>query len=440
MKTKFLAVTVLFLLTSLGSFWKVQAQPFIESSDPDVGATGVSPSAAVVFTFSEAMNPDPTATTVQFLIPSPFSILATSNFWSAGNTILTCTPTPAFPGNNTIYWTASGENPVGDPLSGSGVGFFSTGTGGGGGGTGSGTNQFTTFSVGKLHVFNQTSTDAPVLDSTVPYEFAAVTTLASNIAGSAVSLKLPTPVTTNLSQNPFQHELFSLFTTSTDLSSFDTTYPVGSYTFNVTAGSSNLIATANLLSATQPNAPHCANYTAAQSVDPTQLFLLGWDAFSGGTTSDFIFVDIGEVFRTPNPGLTGALNGTVTSVIIPANTLQANSNYDGTIGFYHATVISNATYTTIGYIGSVTHFSLITSTGAGITLRLTNSAWSSNTFSFDVLAPAGQTITAESSPTLQPNSWSSVLTTNVPAGGSVRIRDPHSVSNKFLFYHARTGS
>jgi len=78
--------------------------------------------------------------------------------------------------------------------------------------------------------------------------------------------------------------------------------------------------------------------------------------------------------------------------------------------------------------------------GPAVTLVLTNSAWAGNMFSFDVVAPASQTITVEFSSTLQAGSWTALQTTNTPAGGTVHIIDPHSSSNRFLFYHARTGS
>jgi hypothetical protein len=45
-------------------------------------------------------------------------------------------------------------------------------------------------------------------------------------------------------------------------------------------------------------------------------------------------VDVGGVFRTPDFDAPGALNGTATSVTIPANTLQPNSNYVTTLSFY----------------------------------------------------------------------------------------------------------
>jgi hypothetical protein len=438
MKTNSVSPKVLLLLLSLGCFSHLQAQPFIVSSVPDNAATGVSPSAPVVFTFSEEMNTDTNVTMVQFFTAVPFSILSTSYSWNPAHTILTCTPTPAFPSNQTIFWSVTGENPAGEPLDGTTDGIFSTGSGSGGQ-TGSGTNQFTTFSVSKQHLYNQTSTAAPLLDPTNSYAFSATTTLASNRTATNVALTLPSSTVTNLTRNFFSQEMFYLFTPSTNLAAFNASYGTGNYVFNVMATSSNQQVTVNLPNVTQPNAPHVANYTSAQSVNPTQAFLLSWDAFSGGTAADYIFVNIGGVFLTANPGVTGALNGTATSVNIPANTLQANSNYDSSIGFYRAVVTSNATYTTVAYIGTATRFSLITSGGATATLILTNMARGSS-FSFDVLAPASQTVTVESSSNLLAGSFSSFLTTNTPAGGRFHVTDPRSSSNKFLFYRARMGS
>jgi hypothetical protein len=232
-----------------------------------------------------------------------------------------------------------------------------------------------------------------------------------------------------------------MFASSTNLSTFDATFPPGNYIFNVT-GSSNQLATNNLPSnLVQPNAPHISNFAAAQSVNPTQAFVLSWDAFSGGTSTDFVYVTVGSVFSTANPGVAGALAGTATSVSIPVGTFQANSNYDAYVGFYRAIIVSNATYSTVADLASATHFTLITSSGAPVPiLVMTNGAWSGGTFSVDVIVPPTQTITIEYSPTLQSNSWMSVLTTNTPAGGRVHFSDPRSTTNRYLFYRARTGS
>jgi hypothetical protein len=72
-------------------------------------------------------------------------------------------------------------------------------------------------------------------------------------------------------------------------------------------------------------------------------------------------------------------------------------------------------------------------------LTLTNAIWSGGTFAFDVISPASQTLTVEYSSTLRSNQWQTLFTTNSPAG-RVHIADPHSSTNRYLFYRARTGS
>ena len=118
-------VPVLVLLLSLMSLERAPAQPTIVSSVPPTGASGVPVSAAVVITFSEAMN---TSVTLAYLFDSTtLELLPSSLSWSAGNTVLTCTPTAAFPAGQTILWTVmNGQNPAGAPLSGFTGGSFTT--------------------------------------------------------------------------------------------------------------------------------------------------------------------------------------------------------------------------------------------------------------------------------------------------------------------------
>jgi hypothetical protein len=140
---------VLALTASVLCFATVQAQPTIVSTVPTSGATGVSTTAEVVFTFSEAM--DTTATSAQFIdISNPLNPFPTTQTWNPSGTVLTCTPNPAFPSNKQLYWVVSGQNQNGDSLGGTPAGFFTTGSGGGGGTTGTGTNRVTTFTLGKI--------------------------------------------------------------------------------------------------------------------------------------------------------------------------------------------------------------------------------------------------------------------------------------------------
>ena len=122
-------VRVLVLLLSLMSLERAHAQPTIVSTVPPTGASGVPVSATVVITFSEAMN---TSVTLAYLFDSTtLELLPATLSWSAGDTVLTCTPAAAFPAGRTIWWTVmNGHDPAGAPLSGFTGGSFTTVSGG----------------------------------------------------------------------------------------------------------------------------------------------------------------------------------------------------------------------------------------------------------------------------------------------------------------------
>ena len=165
---------------------------------------------------------------------------------------------------------------MGDPFDTDPFGSFTTGTGAGGGG--SGTNAITTFSVGKVHHYHQTSGGAPTLDPGTPYGFAGATTLSSNRTANSVALTLPTGSVSNLTHLPApQAEIFLMSPYSTSLSTYDATFPAGNYSFFVQADTSNQTVVVNLPttnSMPQPGAPHLTNYLAAQVVNPNQTFVL----------------------------------------------------------------------------------------------------------------------------------------------------------------------
>lgn len=416
---------------------KAAAEPYVVSSVPANGATGVSATDPVIFTFNEPMNPE--ATTATFVDPTnPLELIVTVDSWTENNTKLTCVPSPSFPANKTIYWVVDGESADGTPTSGTDYGFFTTGGGGGGG---SGTNAVTSFSVGITHFYNQSNTAAALLDPEFPYNFGASTILASNRTANTINVTLPTGSISNLAPNPFRPELYSLFATRTNLTTFNTTFPSGNYVFDVQATASNQTVTVNLpTSLAQPGAPRISNWAAAQSVVATQSFQLAWDAFPGGTPADRIWVDVGGVFRTPDFDAAGALNGTATSVTIPANTLEPNSNYVATVGFYRFVTTSNASYTTVAYRATVTQFDLITVSGIPTgPLVLTNGGWSGGRFAFEINSAAGQTFTLLYSSNLLAGQWYPWFTTNSPSG-NLRVSDPRSTTNRVLFYRARNGS
>jgi hypothetical protein len=437
-----LVIRFLAMLVLLGGLQDALAQPTIVSTVPANGATGVSPSAAVVFTFSTAMDTDDT--TAFFFDVTASALVPVVPVWSSGNTVLTCTPSSAFVNNHTIQWVISGEDTDGNDLGGIPEGTFTISSGGGGGGGGgSGTNALTTFVVGKAWEYDQNSAAAPALDPDAPYIFSALTVLASNRTATAITVMLPTSSVSNLVQNFLEPEDYYLFYFTTNLSALTTTFTAGNYLFNVASNTANQSVTVNLPDVTQPNAPQVSNYTAAQAINPSQPFTLTWNAFTGGTSADYISVNIGDNFGTGGLGQTNALKGTATSFTIPAGTLQTNSNYDCSIGFYHAVVVSNTVskYVTEAYVATLTDFSINTAGSAAAAPVLTNAAWNAGIFGFDILTSPGQTLMVVSTTNLNSAvaTWPVLLTTNSP-GSKVHITDSRAKTSKYMFYRARNGS
>jgi hypothetical protein len=334
----------------------------------------------------------------------------------------------------------NGTDADGYPLDIVGVatGDFTTGAGGGGGG--SGTNATTTFSVGKVHHYQQTSAGASTLDPGTPYGFSGVTALSSNRTATSVTLTNPSAIGFSLFHlPPPSAEIFILSTNLTSLGTFDTTFPAGNYSFFVQAPTSNQTAMVNLpptAGMAQPNAPHLTNYVAAQTVNPSQTFVLGWDAFTGGTAADQIDVDIGSAFGSPNPGLPGALTGTARTFTIPAGTLQPNATYSSQIAFFRHVGTTNASYVTAAYRATYTEFTLITTGGSTGPLVLTNAAYTPSNFSFDVLCSVGQNVTVEYKTNLSNLAWQTLLTTNSP-GTRFRAVAPQASTNRSMFFRAR---
>jgi hypothetical protein len=396
------------LLASLG---QAVAQPTIVSTVPTNGATGVLPGAAVVFTFSTAM--DPAATSVIFSDvtasnESPTVVLG----WSAGNTVLTCTPSPQFANNHYIVWSVSGQDTVGNFLTGTTGGSFTTVVGVNGG---SGTNALTTFLLTKYALYRQTNNTPPSLFT---YEFVAQSALASNRTATAITVTIPaTPLRTNLLfAGLLQPEQYQTNIFKPTLTNFDTNFPTGgNYVFNVTNSVSNQQVTVILPNDSLPNAPQISNYTNAQAVNPSLPFTLNWNTFTNGGSADRIFLQINKpslhgnsgmlLFQTSLYGPPDGLDGTAMSVTIPAGVLPANFTNDAFVVFAHVTSTTNATTQTTAIVGSATYFTIVTTgasaapvlaiiksgtnvllewptNAAGYTLEfasnLTSSAWSTN--------------------------------------------------------------
>lgn len=402
--------------------------------DPPSGASGVSRSAQVVFTFSEPMNTEPDVTMFIFIKLGGFTPLPITTVWNPAGTVATISPVPFWPDNSTIFWSVSGETlDTADPVD--EFGSFSVG-GSSSGGTG--TNAVTSFSVMVFHGFVQTNAAAPVIDTNFGYAFQAGTVLASNRTANSVTVQPPGSSPLSLTRSPLTPEQFHFIDTTNDLAGLNAKYPGGGYQFVVSATTSNQQITVTLSDpAQQPSTPHVTNFDAAQAVDAAQAFTLSWEPFVGGTANDAIVVEVGDAFQTPDPPGPGMLNGTATSVVIPANALQPNTNCTGRIYFGRLAFTTNGTSTTSAERITFTEFPVLTTgtNSARPTLSSLAKVLGTN-FQFQVQAGAGQTLFVEASQTLVSNSWTTVYTTN--ASGPLTTITLPMVPPDRRFFRVRT--
>ena len=257
------------------------AGPTIVSVVPANGASGVSASAPVVFTFSAAM--DTTLTTVMFDNTNA-ATLTTIPTWSANQKTLTCTPSPPFPSPDFIVWIVSGQDTSGNPLQGLPEGTFtvggSSGGGGGGGGCNTPSHTNTSFVLEESWLYVQTSASPPALNPSTPYGVIAEVSLFSNLTATAASLTLPDAAVSNLDNLLGDGQTFLTSDLKTNLTELTASWPNGDYTFKTTGAGLPAVTVAFNLA--QPNAPQIASFAAVQAVDSTKPFTLSGMRFPTG--------------------------------------------------------------------------------------------------------------------------------------------------------------
>ncbi|MFM1562001.1 MAG: Ig-like domain-containing protein, partial [Roseibacillus sp.] len=132
-----------------------------------------------------------------------------------------------------------------------------------------------------------------------------------------------------------------------------------------------------------PNVPFITNWTALQAADPSGEITIEWQPFDGGTTDDHISVGInfegpgagGGILETPVPGEAGALNGTATSLSIPAGTLEQGKRYRANVSFYRIVGTGDGSVESAAAFGKQNQFRIVTTTDSDTTapqLRYSN--------------------------------------------------------------------
>ena len=139
----------------------------------------------------------------------------------------------------------------------------------------------------------------------------------------------------------------------------DSAFPNGSYALLLDTANDGTKTNSLGLSGSYPPTPRISNFTAAQSVNPSNDFTLTWDALVGVTTNDLLIIEIRDcngrtVVETPAPGKPGALLATNTGVLIPARTLRPGQQYD--VGIIVARITARDTTSHPGALGLAGYF------------------------------------------------------------------------------------
>ncbi len=148
------------------------------------------------------------------------------------------------------------------------------------------------------------------------------------------------------------------------LSKLDQHYPNGNYLFLITGKNDGSRQPAlQLLGSVYPNGPYIHNFAATQVVNPNGYLQLGWDAFVGGTTNDFIQFRIedlsgNKLFETPDLGKQGYWDGTATQALVAPGAMMIGQTNRVTLTFQKAATVDQTSYP--GALGEAAYFSRTT--------------------------------------------------------------------------------
>jgi hypothetical protein len=305
------------------------------------------------------------------------------------------------------------------------------------------------FGVIKSSEFRQTNA-TPVALASNGYAFNAFVIATTNgvVTNATVKPSNGTPVRTLLPESDGLSLRFEeRFHTQAAL---DATYPVGNFLsstkYNFTNDTVNdgvrstILDFLGVLLLGNPPTPTITSLSAAQSIDQTSDFMLRWNSL-GGSTLDIVQLFVldsasNTVFSSPAPFAPNALNGTATSIIIPAHTMPSDSLLEG-----HLTIARPGTINS-NYAVGVT--AVLKDTGFPLRTRPAPSAPR-----LEVLAPnAGQfqlRLTGETNRHYQIQAtedfqtWSSLLATN-SASGAFNYTDPQSDAFRHRTYRGKVGN
>jgi hypothetical protein len=439
------------LATVSGSYTVgASAGPALTSVTPINNAVDVSPTATVTFRFNVPMKKDTnlggTPPTVIGAVTWVGTGVDASKFtytWSGDGRQLVCDYAGDFPLSTLISWAL---NPAGAAIrlqaeSGEALA------------TGTYSGRFTTasevpciespvpenwgsYGLSKISNYVQTSDSDPVPESgedAAPFLVSA--SVVSPETGPAVtSASLTTPDNVELDLSLFG--TFQLFEVYANQSEMDEAFPAGSYLLSFTqAGPIQRKITMTIPPAVPP-IPKVTGFATTQAWSATQDGTLRWNGFTGAAAEDYQSVYIADaegnvVFQAPDPCVPRELPVSATSIVIPANTLQAGQTYDAQILYSRQFYFSTNAVPEMAGFGSqnrTTRFTLVTTGGTPVVPATLSAAQvlPNGDFQFDVTGTAGRTYAIQRATTLNATVWPEISTVVLDAGGKGRFQDTPS--------------
>jgi hypothetical protein len=160
----------------------------------------------------------------------------------------------------------------------------------------------------------------------------------------------------------------------------NTARPDGSYTVQLVTKNEGMYSTVlPLTGGAYPPVPHVTNFNALQSATASLPITVQWSAM-GGTAQDFILCQVMQLgganddmilWQSGAPGTPGALDGTSTQVVIPANTLNPGTDYRAEVMFVKTSNVQTSPALAIAGYYKLTGFRIRTAALPGTPLGST---------------------------------------------------------------------
>lgn len=186
---------------------------------------------------------------------------------------------------------------------------------------------------GKIQNYQQTSSAAPILNATEPFQFGSLVGMGTaTINGATLTFSGSASPRVYM---PVGNGSFAILDTFATQAQLDAAYGSGNYNLSVDTS-------AGVFSRTMPlffqffTYPTIPRLTVAESdwqngvlvIDSTQDYTFTWAPFSGAQANDLIQFVIRNSGVNPNP-----FPGTQTSYVLPAGSLQPNTEYSADLAF-----------------------------------------------------------------------------------------------------------